>query len=291
MKKYRKFDSINKKDIQSFSGLEDEITFAPSPEIDITPLRVGRFGITNPNKEYYIKRESSPCFILEYIVSGAGYLEINGEKHRLEANDAYLIHTGDNCEYYADKNNPYKKYWINFASMLFFNEVLKAYDINDRVFHGINLSKHFEELFKLETLSELNDELYIPVSKILFSMIMDIAENKRKNKSAMSRDIAYAVKKRLNASVDSPVSLDDIARELYRSKNDIIRQFKKKYGMTPYSYLLELRIRRGKNLLINTSKTLSEIASQLCFSSEYHFSGAFKKRVGISPKEYRRSKK
>lgn len=288
MKKYQNFNEIKKADIQSFSGLENELLFSPIFAIDMTPLKVFRFGITNPDPNYYIKRNSSPCFILEYVVSGAGYLEINGQKHRVEENDTYIVHPGDKCEYYADSEKPYKKYWINFDCTMFFNELLNAYDVNDRIIRGVNLSAYFEKLFALEMLSDLNDELYIPISKLIFCMIMDIAEHKRKSRDVMSRDIAYSVKVILNKHVSTPITLDEIAQGFFHSKNDIIRSFKSKYGITPYSYLIELRMRKGKNLLINTNKTLSEIAEELCFSSEYHFSNTFKKKVGVSPREFRK---
>ena len=291
MKKYESFNTIKKADIEKFSGLDNEMFFAPWLEVEITPIRLTRFGITYPNENYYIKRASSPCFIIEYIVSGEGYIEINGEKHKLEAGDAYIIHQGDFCEYYSDKKNPYKKYWINLQCMFFFTEMLKAYDINDRVIKGIDLSKHFEEIFKLEQLSDRNDELYIPLSKIVFNILMDIALHKKLDTKKLDHDIAYHVKTELDKSVTSHITIEEIAKNMYHSKNEIIRQFKKHYKITPYNYLIEQRILRAKNILVNTDKNLSEIASYLCFSSEYHFSNCFKKKVGISPREYRKSSK
>ena len=288
MKKYKDFKSIKKQDIQEFRGLERDVMFAPHPETLPTPLSVTRFGITYPNKKYYIKRENSPCFIIEYIVSGSGFLEINGEKYKLSAGDAYIIHPADRCEYYADENDPYKKYWINFYSGIFFLELLKAYNINERVYRNTDLSKYFEEIFKLENYSNLNDELYIPVSKILFSIIMDLAQSKKVDTKNPKEDLAYILKQRLNRSIAVPTSLEDIAKELYRSPNDLIRHFKKRYKVTPYAYLIRMRIERAKSLLINTERNISEIASYLCFSSEYHFSNAFKKNVGMCPKEYRK---
>jgi len=291
MKKYSDFKSIKKVDIEEFSGLENEVFFAPWHETEITPIRLMRFGITYPNKDYYIKRAPSPCFIIEYIVSGSGYLEINGEKHTLKAGDAYIIHQGDFCEYYADKENPYTKYWINLECMYFFTEVLRLYDINDRLIRGIDLSGHFEEIFKLEELSDRNDEIYIPLSKIVFGMLMDIALHKKQYGKSIKNELAYLVKNELDKSVGAYITVDDIAKKLYHSKNDVIRQFKKQYNMTPYAYLIEQRILRAKNILVNTDKSLAQIANYLCFSSEYHFSNCFKKKVGVSPREYRKCSK
>ena len=289
MKKYENFDNIPKKSITTFRGLENEESFYVEHAVEITPIRITRIGITNPDSNYYIERQSAPVFILEYVVRGVGYLEINGEKHKLGAGDAYIIHPGDSCKYYADKNDPYKKYWINFSCLHFFNDLLKSYGINDRVVRGVDLSKSFEELFKLENFSVSNDDLYIPASKIIFNMLMDIALHKHNNSKRRDFDLAATVKGILNRSANKTISLTDIANSLYRTKNDIIRQFKKRYGVTPYTFLIDLRIRLAKNLLENTDKTLAEIASYLCFSSEYHLSNTFKKKVGVSPKEYRKA--
>lgn len=290
MREYKNFECIQKQHISEFRGLENEITFSPYYEIENLPLRISRFGITYPNENYYIKREPSPCFIIEYIVSGYGYLEINEQKFKLCPGDVYIIHPGDFCTYYADKDEPYQKYWINFACGFFFTEVLNAYGINDRVIHGMNISGFFEELFKLEKLYVTNDELCIPISKLVFNLIMEIALFKKNNMPDNTENIASRVKFLLDNSTTSRITLDDIAKKCFRSKNDITRQFKKKYNTTPHDYLLGLRIGKAKHMLVNSKKTLAEIANHLCFSSEYHFSKIFKKKVGISPGEFRKKR-
>ena len=99
MKKYKNFDLIRKQEISEFRGLESEVSFAPQRAVKNLPLRISKFGITNPNPSYFIKRDPSPCFIIEYIVSGHGYLEINDERYKLNPGDAYIIHPGDFCTY------------------------------------------------------------------------------------------------------------------------------------------------------------------------------------------------
>ena len=122
-------------------------------------------------------------------------------------------------------------------------------------------------------------------------MIMDIALHLHNSTNKRDFDLAAKVKEILIRSANKNISLTEIANMLYRTRNDIIKQFKKRYGMTPYTYLMEQRIRLAKNLLENTDKTLAEIASYLCFSSEYHLSNTFYKKVGVRPKEYRKMQK
>ncbi len=289
MKKYKDFSQIRKQEISEFRGLEKEVSFAPYREVLLRPLRVSRFGITYPDSSYYIKREPAPCFIIEYVVSGHGYLEINDERYKLSPGDAYIIHPGDFCTYYADKEDPYKKYWINFSTGFFFTELLKAYDLNDRVIREMDLSDFFERLFKLEDDYDSNDEMYIHVSRLVFDAMMQIALHKENNPISADRDLAYKVRNALYRSITTRTTMDEIAKKFYRSKNDITRQFKRRYNTTPHDYLIELRIGKAKNLLVNSKKTLAEIARYLCFSSEYHFSNTFKKRVGVSPSEFRKT--
>jgi AraC-like DNA-binding protein len=288
MEKYTTFDAIRSSDIESFSGLDKEISLAPIPATEILPIEISRFGITYPDKNYRIKRNPSPCFIVEYIASGVGYIEINGKKHRLEKNDVYIVHPGDHCEYYADRITPYKKYWINFRSSFFF-DFIKNYGIEERVIHGIDISGYFEQIFELEKISSRCDDLYLPISKILFSMMIDIASYKKQMISDGEVGLAAQVKNYLEYGFNEDVTMDTLEKVFYRSKSQITKSFKAAYNTTPYSYLIDIRIELAKNLLKTTKTPIKEIAEYFRFSSEYHFSGSFKKRVGVSPRDYRKS--
>ncbi len=286
MRKYKSFNLIKKNDIEEFCGLENERLFSPIAATRILPLEVSCFGITYPDNNYFIKRSPSPCFVFEYIEEGVGYLEINGQRYKLGAGDAYIIHPGDHCTYYADKKDPYKKLWINFRSPMFF-DVLERYEVEDRVFRGVDLSEFFDKIFATEELSRFNDDLYIPISRILFDAVFYLAQLRQREKRTHELDLALLVKDTLDHSTLTPISLDDIAKQFFRSKNDIIRQFKSAHGITPYAYLISQRIQLAKNLLVSTKMSVKEIAKHLCFSSEYYFSNYFKQYVGVSPRGYR----
>lgn len=51
---------------------------------------------------------------------------------------------------------------------------------------------------------------------------------------------------------------------------------------------MQVRLREAKSLLQYTDKSLGEISSYLCFSSQSHFQNAFKKETGITPAAYRK---
>ena len=62
--------------------------------------------------------------------------------------------------------------------------------------------------------------------------------------------------------------------------------FIKHYHITPKQFILELRLRKAKQLLSDTSLPVSVIAEASGFSCVYHFSRAFKEKVGMTPTEF-----
>jgi AraC-like DNA-binding protein len=66
------------------------------------------------------------------------------------------------------------------------------------------------------------------------------------------------------------------------------KRFARVSGRTPSSYLATLRSDRACRMLLETTRTLSDIAEDLGYCDAFHFSKAFKKSVGSSPSHYRR---
>ena len=84
-------------------------------------------------------------------------------------------------------------------------------------------------------------------------------------------------------------SLDELSEKLHISKSNVIRIFKKRYGITPYEYLLSSKIDAAKVLLQSTQMTVREIADRLCVSDEHYFSTLFCNRVGMRPSDFRKN--
>lgn len=92
----------------------------------------------------------------------------------------------------------------------------------------------------------------------------------------------------LNGSLDSESHLDALAQLTGMSVQGFIVAFRRAFHATPYQCLLDLRIDRAQMLLLGTSQRIAEIAVAVGVSSLGRFAAAFKRRVGMSPSEYRR---
>lgn len=84
------------------------------------------------------------------------------------------------------------------------------------------------------------------------------------------------------------LSVSDLAKKLYISENYLIRVFKKEYGVTPYSYIMGLRLEKAKELLRETSRGEEDIALSVGFSEFSAFYKAFCKKYGYTPSRVRK---
>lgn len=67
------------------------------------------------------------------------------------------------------------------------------------------------------------------------------------------------------------------------------RIFVKQMGVSIHKYILNLRIRESERLLLDTDMPVSEISTRIGFNNATHFSSYFKKKMNMTPIEYRRS--
>lgn len=84
-----------------------------------------------------------------------------------------------------------------------------------------------------------------------------------------------------------PISNKILAEMCSVSQDCFIRTFKMYYDTTPRKYILDLRINRAKEMLASQPLTISEISYELGFESPTYFSNMFKKKVGVTPSQYK----
>jgi AraC-like DNA-binding protein len=81
------------------------------------------------------------------------------------------------------------------------------------------------------------------------------------------------------------VSLNELAQHVALSPYYFLRVFRAEVGMPPYAYLESVRVRQAQRL-IETGKSLAEVAAETGFSSQSHMTHRFKKIIGATPGQY-----
>lgn len=101
--------------------------------------------------------------------------------------------------------------------------------------------------------------------------------------------LAQRIKQYLDAHYSDDITLEKISEALHINTYYLSHVFKKATGYSPKQYILCRRIGEIQTLLMSTDLPIAEIGSQLGYLNPCHFNTIFKKYVGMTPGEYRRS--
>jgi AraC family transcriptional regulator len=85
-----------------------------------------------------------------------------------------------------------------------------------------------------------------------------------------------------------PLTLADLADEVYVTVFHLVRVFKEATGETPYRFLTRLRVEEAQRLLLSTDLSIAEIAPRCGFATPGALSTAFLRYTGVRPSAYRR---
>ncbi len=124
------------------------------------------------------------------------------------------------------------------------------------------------------------------LTHILEVLVIQIADNfLNGDKPSLATEIANYLTKNYQKNI----SLDEISQATFFSIAYCENEFRKAYGKSIIHYLIDLRISEAKSLLMETSLTCSAIAKMVGFEDANYFSRIFKRRIGFSPLQYRRT--
>lgn len=113
-------------------------------------------------------------------------------------------------------------------------------------------------------------------------MLHRIEQEQLPKSSVLHHALKYIAKNLSNPELSNTL----IAQSMNISEVYFRKIFVEKYHQTPKQYILDIRIKKAKQLLTDSPYSVSAI-SELCgFSSLYAFSRCFKEKIGISPTEY-----
>lgn len=92
----------------------------------------------------------------------------------------------------------------------------------------------------------------------------------------------------MEANIEEPLSLDELSDAVDMSRRQIERLFRRHLGSVPTKYYLELRLRRARELLLQTNMSIMDITVACGFRSPPHFSKCYRSQFGYPPGEERR---
>lgn len=165
---------------------------------------------------------------------------------------------------------------------LFERNYLHGGDVSKILFHGRQSS--------ISALSVIEkEEFYLSLlNAILFQNDDSLKEaerltsKKKCTREEIYRRLLYA-KDFIDCNYSENLTLKEISHVAMLSENHLLRNFSQIFNTSPFQYITRLKIAEAKRLIIETDKSITEIAISLGYSSLSNFSYYFKKVVGRSP--------
>jgi len=125
---------------------------------------------------------------------------------------------------------------------------------------------------------------------IVVELRRHLRERRRLDATTGSRIAEWRLKRlreRIEASLERPLTIPELAVECGMSPRHLIRTFKNTVGMTLSDYIAAARIERAKEQLRRRETLIKVIAYNCGFQSAAAFSAAFRHATGVTPKEFR----
>ena len=242
-------------------------------------------GVTYPYRGYLIRRPESTVSCLETVRSGKGTVILDGHSYSLGAGDSYLLPEGHNHEYFADRNDPWEKVWVNFSGV-FSLSLLRLFGLDGAcVFRGLDLS---DLLFGLQTCCTESDPARA-AEQCTGMMAQAFARMSASlcRQTDAPRSPAQELKGYIDRHITEPLDTGQLAAVIGRSASQAQRLFREAFGVPLYRYILERKLALACRLLRETGMSVRGIAAYLSFSDEFYFSGLFRRKIGTSPSRYR----
>ncbi len=115
----------------------------------------------------------------------------------------------------------------------------------------------------------------------------DSCRNIATKREERSSSVVEKAKEYIANYYNKDVSLDDVSREVNISSYYFSKIFKEETGQNFIEYLTNIRIDKAKELLLDSECTMKQICTMVGYSDPNYFSRSFKKKVGVTPTEFK----
>lgn len=185
----------------------------------------------------------------------------------------------------------WNEYYIGFEGEIIDNIVENGFISPQNQILNVGINEDLVQLFS--TAIKIAKEDKTAAQQNLAGLVFNIFGNilfLAQNKNFEIKDTAQKIERAkviMLENINKEIDAKEIAENLGISYSLFRKTFKEYTGYAPAQYFQELKLRKAKELLTETTMPIKEISYELNFSSYEYFLSFFKKRVKFTPTEYR----
>lgn len=133
--------------------------------------------------------------------------------------------------------------------------------------------------------------LSLGLAAYLFSEKGESGSTRRRERGLLTASQKSRVLDLVQQRLAEDIALEDLAAAAGVSRFHFLRLFKNSLGITPHCFIMDQRLAAARRLLADTDRRLADVAASTGFSSQSHLCTTMRRRLGVTPKQWRRSAK
>lgn len=284
--------------------MENKITFAsegittsdrtlhtPSSFAKENLLYVQEVGSLKSITPHWCERENVESYLIMYVKSGKGVLRADGDKeYAIAEGDFAWVDCRQAYAHCSSKDEPWELSWVHFDGT-----GVKAY---------FDYFKHVNEtpivhIAKAEPVATVLEDLKIVQSQkdiygefksaqLLGQLMTLIVLEMKKKEQKVSPELFEGIRAYIAENYTNDNLMSEIQKKFASEEFDIQSEFKKRYGLELWDYILNRKFTVAKEMLRFSVKPISEIVTESGIRNTDLFYQLFKENEKLSPEEYRK---
>lgn len=247
-------------------------------------------------------RRTMNCFVLLLVQEGVLYLTQNQISYEISSGNFFLLFPG--IEHYGTKPSKgiLSYQWVHFSlekdhyQISAFRKAVPFSCSASTLFlpeKGSLSGEKRASLLFVQLLDFAKRNQYRQTLSCTYSLnllLVELAEEFLFQKQEQEKKLpapVFDTVQWIESHFDQPLTVEDLAVKFNYHPAYLTTLFKKYTGMPLLAYLRRTRIQAAKNLLLNKSLRVCQIAPMCGFPDEKHFMKVFKKQEGVTPTQYR----
>ena len=283
---------------RAWDELVEKLTYMPAVVKTIEKIHDTNWSMTASRHDH---------FEMVYIKKGTAVFQIEGIDVNMVPHSVVIIKPGkahkfivksEMCEFivlsftFKTQNNEQDSH----VSLTDFIEYIEDEATGDYLFLNLSrkndivhvMNRILRERMKYQVWGDfLSCLLILELFVLLSRTLKQEWEQSAKNRNLKLHELLSIAKEYIDNNYDKELTLTDVAKYIYLSDSYFAHSFKDKFGISPKSYILKVRIESAKEYLKNTDMKVSEVAKMVGFSSQQRFNDIFRKHEDITPLAYR----
>jgi AraC-like DNA-binding protein len=243
-------------------------------------------GISDLRPTYEIARRRPEFHLVIFTLEGEGRFRLASGSGLLRPGDLWVVPAGEPQQYGTDSE------W----RILFFHISASSPGGTLPFSHPIVLPTSFAAQIESAMTWYLSELLvsgprsvdlarsYAEVIRICLDRALETSQPSERNRVQVRLDELWEA---INGNIRRNWSVTEMARRMHLSVSQFRRVVIAQHGCAPQDMLQRLRIGRAQHLLARTDDTLAVIAERVGYESPFSLSRAFRRVIGVSPRQYR----